>query len=71
MTDFGMYGGHTDRMLNIELARVIQEDREREIAAGMRLRHLTRPTETDQKSDAPVARPRRVQRPASTGAASR
>jgi hypothetical protein len=71
MTDFGMYGRHTDRMWNIELGRIIQEDREREIAAGMRLRQLTRPAESDQKSDAPIARPRGAQRPASTGAASR
>ena len=58
-------------MWNIELARIIQEEREREIEAGLRLRQLTRPTGTNATSDAGIARTRRVQRPASTGAASR
>jgi len=71
MTSFGMYRRHTARMWNIELARIIQEDREREIEAGMRLRQLTRPNPSDEKANAVVARTRRVQRPASTGAASR
>ena len=58
-------------MWNIELARIIQEDREREIEAGMRLRQLTRPNGSGEKAQAIVARTRRGQRPASSGAASR
>ena len=58
-------------MWNIELARIIQEEREREIEAGLRLRQLTRPNGSDEKQAAVAARPQRVQRPASTGAISR
>jgi hypothetical protein len=57
-------------MWNIELARIIQEEREREIEADLRLRQLTRPTGTSATTDAVMPRTRRVQRPASNGAAS-
>ena len=71
MTGFGMYDGHTGRMWNIELARIIQEEREREIVASVRRRQLTRPDHLAATPNVPVARTRRVQRPASTSAASR
>ena len=66
-----MYDSHTACMWNIELARIIQEDREREIEAGMRLRQLTHPNGSGEKAEATVVRTRRVQRPASSGAGSR
>ena len=51
--------------------RAALDDALAEIEAGLRLRQLTRPTGTNATSDAGIARTRRVQRPASTGAASR
>jgi hypothetical protein len=71
MTGFGMYDCETRHMMNLELARIIQADREREIEAELRTRRLLR---NDQAGDA--ARPakadrRPVQRRVSTGAASR
>jgi hypothetical protein len=74
MTSFDMYDRQTRRMFNIELARVIQEDREREIAADLRTRRLLQPTESIEAIEVrrdPCLEPRPVQRPASTGAASR
>ena len=66
-----MYDLHTGRMWKIELARIIPQEREREIVASVRRRQLTRPDHLAETSDVPVARARRVQRPASTSAASR
>ena len=74
MTSFGMYDRHTGGMLNIELARIIQEDREREIAAELRTRRLLQPTETTEPTllqRDPCIESRPLQRPASTGAAAR
>jgi hypothetical protein len=71
MTGFGMYDVHTGRMWNIELARIIQEEREREIVASVRRRQLARPDHLAETPNVPVARTRRVQRPASTSAVSR
>jgi hypothetical protein len=71
MTGFGMYDSQTRHMMNLELARIIQADREREIESELRTRRLLR---NDAASDVrgPKAADRRpVQRPASTGAASR
>jgi hypothetical protein len=71
MTSFGIYVGDNLTMMNIELARILQSDREREIEADLRVRRLlreARPTEAD------CAEPRSIrspQRPASTGAAAR
>ena len=71
MTGFGMYGRQTDGMMNIELARILQEDREREIAAALRTRRLLQPAESSEgrRESSPPARS--LQRPASTGAVSR
>ena len=71
MTGFGMYDWQTRHMMNLELARIIQADREREIESELRTRRLL---QNDNAGDA--ARPARagrrpVHRPASTGAASR
>lgn len=71
MTSFGMYDCQTPLMMNLELARIIQADREREIESELRIRQLLR---NDNVGDA--ARPakggrRPVHKPASTGAASR
>ena len=71
MTDFGMYDLHTGRMWNIELARIIQEEREREIVASVRRRQRTRPDHLAATPNVPVARTRGVQGPASTSAVSR
>jgi hypothetical protein len=71
MTSFGMYERQNEHMLNFELARIIQADREREIEAGLRqkriLRSIKTPDTTRQQS--PSIRP--TQRPASTAAVSR
>jgi len=58
-------------MLNIELARILQADREREIAAALRHRRLLRPVETTDAAPAVTRSMRPTQRPASTGALSR
>jgi hypothetical protein len=58
-------------MMNIELARILQNDREREIQQEVRVRRLLRPADTTESSrdgSRPVAR---VQRPASGAPASR
>jgi len=65
-----MYDGQNRRMMNIELARIIQADREREIQAELRARRLLRPVDTGDAA-LRVIRIRPAQRPASTGAASR
>jgi hypothetical protein len=69
-----MYDGQTSVMLNIEFARVIQTDREREIEAELRIRRLLRPTESAEPIEpAPAAQRtlRPSQRPASNGAVAR
>jgi hypothetical protein len=71
MTAFGMYDRQTDGMWNIELGRIIQEDREREIQAEIRLRGLIHRTEPRDAERVLASRSRKVQRPASTGAPSR
>lgn len=40
MTAFGRYARDTDAMFNIELARIIQTEREQEIQAELRRRRL-------------------------------
>ena len=57
--------------MNIELARILQNDREREIEQELRIRRLLRPAEhTDSSRD--LSRPmNRIQRPASGAAVSR
>jgi hypothetical protein len=71
MTGFGKFGRQTGGMMNIELARILHDEREREIEQALRARQLLRPTEA---TDTPRPAPRtirRAQRPASTGAVSR
>jgi hypothetical protein len=46
MTGFGIYERHNGGMVNIELARILQADREREIEAGLRQRRLLRPVDS-------------------------
>lgn len=50
MTGSGRYGGQTESMMNIELARILQNDREREIEQELRVRRLLRPAETTDPS---------------------
>ncbi len=57
--------------MNIELARILQNDREREIEHELRIRRLLRPagsTESNREGSRPLAR---LQRPASGAATSR
>ncbi len=71
MTGSGRYVRHTATMMNIELARILQDDREREIEAALRIRRFLKPTAT-LESNPPAPRTiRHTHRPASTGAASR
>lgn len=71
MTGFGMYGRQTGRMMNIELARILQNDREREIETELRTRRLLRSAETTESIPTTWRAIRRPQRPASSGATSR
>lgn len=71
MTGFGMYGRQTGPMMNIELARIIQSDREREIETELRTRRLLRSAETTESTPDTSRLIRRPQRAASTGATSR
>jgi len=66
-----MYERQNKHMLNIELARIIQADREREIEAKLRQKRILRSTETPEttRKQSPSIRP--TQRPASTAAVSR
>ncbi len=66
-----MYGGQTDRMMNIELARILQADREREIEVELRNRRLLRSAETTESTTDTGRTTRRPQRAVSTGATSR
>jgi hypothetical protein len=47
MTSFGMYDRQTRPMMNLELARIIQADREREIQSALRTRRLLRKDDVD------------------------
>jgi len=66
-----MYGGQTDRMMNIELARILQAEREREIEMELRTRRLLQSAETTESIPDTSRAFRRTQRRASSGAASR
>ncbi len=71
MTGSGRYGCQTGPMMNIELARILQNDREREIEQELRVRRLLRPAdpaESDRDLQRPMAR---VQRPSSGAAVCR
>ncbi len=70
MTGFGMFQRQTSHMLNIELARIIQAEREREIAAELRNRRLLRPEESD-RAEPKQGRRLALHRPASSGATTR
>jgi hypothetical protein len=71
MTDLGIYERQNAVMVNIELARIIQADREREIEAGLRHRRLLRPADSTETAHADRRPIRPTQRPASTAALSR
>jgi hypothetical protein len=71
MTGFDRYDGQTVTMMNIELARILQIEREREIEADLRSRRLLQPTEVAESDRRSPARIRSAQRAASSGAASR
>jgi hypothetical protein len=71
MTGFGMYDRQTDPMMNIELARILQNDREREIEQELRVRRLLRSAETTESSRDDSRPAARVQRPASGAAVCR
>lgn len=71
MTILGMYDCETQPMMNLELARIIQADREREIESELRTRRLLRKDDVGGARGPAKADRRPVQRPASTGATSR
>jgi hypothetical protein len=71
MTGFGRYDGQTVTMMNIELARILQNEREREIEADLRIRRLLHPTEVAESSRRIAPRISSTQRTASSGVASR
>jgi hypothetical protein len=73
MTGYGIFKLQNRVMLNIELARIIQADREREIEARLRDIRNLRPSESTyvQRSARQPIRPNPDQRPASTAAFSR
>ena len=58
-------------MMNIELARILQTDREREIEQELRIRRLLRPAETTASNRDGSRSIARIQRPASGTASSR
>jgi len=68
MTSFGMYGRQTEPMMNIELARILQNEREREIEMELRTRRLLRSAETTESIPDTSRAIRRPQRAASSGA---
>lgn len=71
MTGSDMYRRHTADMYLIELARVIQQDKERRIQeAGRRRRLLERPAPHETDRSEPLRSPL-AQRPASTPPAAR
>lgn len=74
MTRSGMYGRQDEHMMNIELARILQNDREREIEQELRIRRLLRPadaTESTEPSRDESRSATRLQRPASGAPACR
>ena len=71
MTSSGMYDRNNGRMMNIELARILQTEREREIEMELRTRRLLRSAETTESIPDRSRSMRRPQRAASTGATSR
>jgi hypothetical protein len=71
MTAFGIYERQNLAMVNIELARILQADREREIEAGLRHHRLLRPPESTDTTTADRRPIRPAQRAASSGALSR
>ena len=68
-----MYGRHHRHMMNIELARILQNDREREIEHELRVRRLLRSTETTEPRESSRAESSRaaLHRPASGAPACR
>ena len=46
-----MYGRQNEHMMNVELARILQTDREREIEQELRIRRLLRPAETTEPTE--------------------
>ena len=69
-----MYTRHDGPMMNIELARILLADREREIEAALRVRRQLRTDDTvavDQRDARNSRGFRPTQRPASSGAVSR
>ena len=71
MTGSGRYDRQTAPMMNIELARILQNDREREIEQELRIRRLLRPAETTESNRDGSRILARLQRPASGAATSR
>ena len=70
MTGFGRYARDTVGMFNIELARIIQAEREQEIQAELRRRRLLEGSDPRvAQSDRSTPAPRLQRRP--SGAASR
>ena len=70
MTGFGRYARETIDMFNIELARIIQAEREQEIQAGLRRRRLLEGSDPkNPHDDRSIPAPRLQRRP--SGAASR
>jgi hypothetical protein len=66
-----MYGCQTGHMMNIELARILQAEREREIEMELRTRRLLRSAEVTESIPEASRSMRRHQRATSTGATSR
>ena len=71
MTGFGMYDRQNEPMMNFELARILQNEREREIEMELRTRRLLRSAETPESIPDTSRAIRRPQRAASTGPTSR
>jgi len=69
MTAFGMYARDTVGMFNIELARIIQTEREQEIQAELRRRRLLGGTKERAVSECSAPAPKLQRRP--SGASSR
>ena len=66
-----MYVSKNDRMMNIELARILQAEREREIEMELRTRRLLRSAETTESIPDTSRSIRQSQRAASTRATCR
>jgi len=66
MTGFGRYARDTVHMFNIELARIIQAEREQEIQAGLRRRRLLEGSDPKTaQDDRSTPAPRLQRRPSS------